>query len=352
LKTSGDVTLQVQVRQNELSLESEKTTSSINVTPPNPIFLSPPSEVTRSWTVTKKKSDSVLTPDSVDIPFMTEFPDGHQRDLESSQLFVDGTMVSEITSAPFDKLNWPLKDITTNGSHTLKIVVRDIAGLKGETIEIPVEIVVNEQPKNWIEKIIAKLTVQGIVLFTMIAAIGLFLVLFTIRNVNKFRQSGTQITHRVIDPVTQPVEIPGEELKPARGVEKKVEWPRIAGLGPAPARLLAQSVTADQKDVKAEIPLSGEETILGSDPKKVDVVLIAPLIHETHARIYRDENGIFHVNDMGSSAGTWLNYAPVSSRGAKLEHGDLVQFGRLAYRFEVQGGISKKLRVESYDGEK
>jgi hypothetical protein len=40
-----------------------------------------------------------------------------------------------------------------------------------------------------------------------------------------------------------------------------------------------------------------------------------------------------------------LNYAPVSSRGAHLEHGDVLQFGRASFRFEQLGVETKRLRV-------
>jgi len=43
-----------------------------------------------------------------------------------------------------------------------------------------------------------------------------------------------------------------------------------------------------------------------------------------------------------------VNYAPVSTRGVRLEHGDLVQFGRLAYIFEVHGAEPKRVQVLPY----
>ncbi len=49
--------------------------------------------------------------------------------------------------------------------------------------------------------------------------------------------------------------------------------------------------------------------------------------------------------DVNSAAGTWLNYAPISSRGAHLEHGDVLQFGRASFRFEQLGVETKRLRV-------
>jgi pSer/pThr/pTyr-binding forkhead associated (FHA) protein len=34
-------------------------------------------------------------------------------------------------------------------------------------------------------------------------------------------------------------------------------------------------------------------------------------------------------------AGTWVNYSPVPAQGLLLRHGDLVQIGKIAFRFEL-----------------
>ena len=85
---SGDYSLQLHIQRGEVSLDSEPVSYSLRILPPNPIFLSPPAEITRSWTETKKKSDAVLLPDSEDLEFMVEFPDSMERDLAASRLFV------------------------------------------------------------------------------------------------------------------------------------------------------------------------------------------------------------------------------------------------------------------------
>jgi pSer/pThr/pTyr-binding forkhead associated (FHA) protein len=47
-------------------------------------------------------------------------------------------------------------------------------------------------------------------------------------------------------------------------------------------------------------------------------------------------NGAFRLADEGSTAGTWVNYTPVSHEGTRLEHGDLIHFGRVGYRFMLK----------------
>ena len=44
--------------------------------------------------------------------------------------------------------------------------------------------------------------------------------------------------------------------------------------------------------------------------------------------------GIF-VADCRTRPGTWVNYAPVSETGTRVEHNDIISFGKIAFRFEV-----------------
>jgi len=75
--------------------------------------------------------------------------------------------------------------------------------------------------------------------------------------------------------------------------------------------------------------------------------MISPL----HARISRLDQDQFKLFDEGSGSGTWLNYAPVSQYGARLEHGDQVQFGAIIYRFEIYQSNPRKLKVEPFKEE-
>ncbi len=346
LNTSGDYSLGIKIEKDQLTLESEEVTLSLKVAPPNPIFLSPPTEITRSWTETKRKRDSVLTPDNAMIQIMVEFPDGMERDLNYSRLFVDNTLVSENTSEPFNSFTWNISKITESGSHTMQVMVEDVAGLQGKTIVIPVDIIVQEQPKTLLERIFARINiVNGIIGGTLILLLaGGIAALFRMLK----KRPPKVIRRPVIDPLTQPVEINGEySLAPSKG-EESIEWPVIRGSGLAAARLLRKGSTPQDALQPREIALTGEEVSIGSERKKVDIVLTHNTVSAVHARIFKDSEGNFRVADLGSNAGTWVNYAPVSAHGARLEHGDLVQFGRVSYIFEVHGAIPKRVQVLPY----
>jgi pSer/pThr/pTyr-binding forkhead associated (FHA) protein len=58
-------------------------------------------------------------------------------------------------------------------------------------------------------------------------------------------------------------------------------------------------------------------------------------IDALHAQLQR-EGDTYRIMDMGSTAGTWVNYSPVSREGILLEHGDLVHIGRIGFRFTLR----------------
>lgn len=346
INISGEYPLLIQINKGQLALESEPVTLTFQVAAPNPIFLSPPSEITRSWTEAKRKRESVLTPDTVNLKILVEFPDNMKRELAYSRLFVDNKLADENTTAPFDDFSWNISEITESGSHTLQVVIEDTVGLQGKTIEIPVDVAVLEKPMTLLERIFARVNIVngiiGVTLILMVAG-GILALIRFVRT--KFRKPERKLRS---DPVTQPVEINGEyTLEPIKP-EQKIEWPVIRGVGLAPARLLRKTNLPQDVLQPQEIPLSGDEVVIGSDRKKADMILSHTSISGLHARIFKDADGNFRVADAGSNVGTWVNYAPVSSRGVRLEHGDLVQFGRIAYIFELHGAGPRHIQVLPY----
>jgi hypothetical protein len=345
IRSSGEFPLVVRINQGQSYLESDPLTFTLNAQPPNPIFLSPPASVERTWTVTKKKSDSVLTPNSFQLHIMIEFPDGMKRDLVYTRLFIDDKLVDENTAPPFTDFKWDISNLTESGTHTMSVSMEDSAGFIVQTLELPVDVIIQPKPKTWIEKIISSFTVQTMALFGVIALAGILLVLLAIRTLRINRRNKRSKVHRLEDPLTQPVIIENEIIHPKTKSTGVDQWPHIPGSGLAPARLLLQSGSGSGYPV--EIPVNDHGLTFGNDAKKARIVLDSPTISPLHARIARDDQGQFKLIDEGSGSGTWLNYAPVSQYGAKLAHGDLVQFGTIAYRFEIYGTLPRKFKVET-----
>jgi hypothetical protein len=155
------------------------------------------------------------------------------------------------------------------------------------------------------------------------------------------------------DPVTQPVIIPqdaGDTRRSAAAPAPTTPRPR-ANMN-APARLVR--LTGDGHALTNNVfLLTHSEITLGCDPGQAICVIDSSSIEGLHARIVRTSDGSFYVSDAGSVAGTWVNYAPVSKNGAKLEHGDILHLGRVSFRFEYSSPTYiKKPVVEPYQGDR
>ena len=88
----------------------------------------------------------------------------------------------------------------------------------------------------------------------------------------------------------------------------------------------------DPSQAAVVIPLFGDEVIAGSQ-RGCELRLQEESVAAEHARLTRQKDGNYHVADLGSEAGTWVNYAPVSAEGSQLRDGDLLHIGRVAFRF-------------------
>lgn len=72
---------------------------------------------------------------------------------------------------------------------------------------------------------------------------------------------------------------------------------------------------------------------IGRDLAAVDYVLDDAGISRLHARIHGSTAEGYWLHDEGSAGGTYLNFERLGLAPRRLEHGDVVQFGRLMFRF-------------------
>ena len=84
------------------------------------------------------------------------------------------------------------------------------------------------------------------------------------------------------------------------------------------------------------IELLADNVTLGREAGAVDIVLDDPVVSRLHARIRRDATGVYWLYDEGSAAGTFLNYEQLGLAPRPLQHGDVVQLGRLTLRFRLE----------------
>ncbi|MDX1437333.1 MAG: FHA domain-containing protein, partial [Anaerolineales bacterium] len=85
-----------------------------------------------------------------------------------------------------------------------------------------------------------------------------------------------------------------------------------------------------------EIELTEEEHLIGRDPSSPTAITIqSPGVSRQHARIFQRE-GRWHIEDLNSSNGTFLNEQTVVGEPQPLSPGDLIGLGR-SVKLEYQG---------------
>lgn len=108
-----------------------------------------------------------------------------------------------------------------------------------------------------------------------------------------------------------------------------------AGVKPGKARLVCLDHThigPSQKELVIELEGNDERT-LGRD-REAGIFIESMQVSRKHAALYAAENG-WGVRDLKSTNGVFINGKQVSD--AQLSPGDIVKFGAIPFRFEVEG---------------
>ncbi|MFZ6026360.1 MAG: FHA domain-containing protein [Chloroflexota bacterium] len=349
---SGAQEAAAEINTIALQTVSAPRTFEIDVQPPNPIFVSPPSEIKRTEAeltgpegkkVTPQPDLDLFVPSQQHIEVLVEFPDGHPREIVTSTLYVDGVIAAQNTAAPFEQFVWDLSPYTASGTHLLRIEVIDNLGLTGKTVDFPVSVTVERTPLSMLTVI----SRQGALLvgLVVVSAGGVLLLVLVLggrirpqrygrpRLEQKKRRKGREITTRpLVDPLTQPVS-PSTEA-PSRWPN----WLKRAQRHNAPTALAYLSPLSDDDEKtahRAPISILSDELLLGNSPAHATIVLDDPSLEDLHTRLRR-EGQTYRVLDEGTIAGTWVNYLPVSPKGVLLTHGDVIHIGRVKLRFTLK----------------
>ena len=325
IREIGSFPLRIELTTSDVTLNGESPPFYLEVQPPNPILISPPGTITR----TQAEDESAdLTPSSQSIEIMVEFPDSHPRAILSSQLFVDGDLVDERDSPPYDVLIWDLKSYSESGQHHIQVEVTDSLGLSSKTILTPVQIEIaqtttEEQPEGSQSTLIYLGIVLGI------AAVG-----FVVWLINRFWQSGRFET---ILPRQFGESKPSARLASKPFIKKDQEHALLLPLD-AQSNLDQDSYNLTQYRVK-----------IGSDPVQSSLILENPSVEGLHALLIQYE-GEFWLNDMGSREGTWINYARIGKQPVRIHPGDVLHFGQCGFRFTMPEHLqTSHVNVSKYE---
>jgi hypothetical protein len=318
---SGEHTLAVQVDLNGEKVISADLTFEMDIQPPNPILVAPPVQIVRTAPDAKTTAIASFLPTQQTINILIEFPDKRTRSLVRTVLYVDGVRASENSSAPFDQFTWDLSGYTSSGQHTLTVEAVDNLGLSKVSLGVPVLVTI-VRPRfgliPWLSRN-SPWVALGAVLF----AGGGLAVILTRSRIRNRRARGTSRNSRH-DPLTQ---IVVERRK--SGLSQQNTRP-VKTFDAYLVRLKDDGVPI----TAPPIPITVSEITFGSDPIQSSYILDDPSVSPLHARL-REEGGEYFLSDEKSVAGTWVNFEQVLSP-RKLQHGDVLQFGRMSYRFMLK----------------
>lgn len=339
LITAGDHKLGLDVKSPQGTISAPDQTFNVDIQPPNPIFVSPPLQIKREPPADDPYAD-VLLPKQQEIDILVEFPDGHPRDLKRTALYVDGQVVDENTSKPFESFTWDLSLYSKSGQHEISVEAEDALGLQKSSMGIPVSLTVVQPPRG-VQALLGRY--RSYLVLGAIGLAGLALLLILLRGVvgGGLFKKRSRSRKQFEDPLTQPVVALTEPsisaTKKSKTVPRRAVWfrPKEASRVPEAPAYLTRLTNGGEPASALPIPVLGKEMTFGTDPVQSMRVLDDPSISPLHARIKHVEDGGFLICDHGSVAGTWVNFEPVTREGRRLAHGDRINFGQLMYRFDL-----------------
>ena len=338
LTTSGEHSLGFYVETPDVTIPALDRNFSVDIQPPNPIFVAPPLQITRQAPEDDPYNAEVLSPVEQTIEIIVEFPDGHKRDLARTTLYADGQVVAENTKEPFDQFTWDLSLYNESGQHEIIVEAEDELGLKKSSIGIPVTFTIIYPPSG-MQVFIAQYSTYLIMGAIIFAGLALLIILLRsrIRNVPESRRKKDRKAKE--DPLTQPVVALTEP--PVSATNKVKSQPRFGWISSRQSRVpsapayLVRLTNGGEPASAVPIPILDKDMTFGTDPVQSIHVLDDPSIAPLHARIKQTDEESFVIIDNGSVAGTWVNFEQVTKEGTRLAHGDRIHFGQMIYRFDL-----------------
>ncbi|MCP4139684.1 MAG: FHA domain-containing protein [Chloroflexi bacterium] len=332
LASAGSHNLAARVNFSGLELTSAPYSFSLDIQPPNPMLLSPPSQIVRQAPEDDPYNTELLLPNEESIEFLIEFPDGHPRDIKRVALFVDDEKVAEITSPPFDKFTWDLSEYLTSGEHSLQIEVEDSLGLTKMSVGVPLTLTLVQPPTGILAFFGRNSTILtiGVVAITGLLLAAILLVGGT-RGLKKFTKRREEKAASY-DPISQPI----PTLKTGQRKKRLIplrSWAQGQREEKASAYLTRLNGNGGKAAGEA-IQLTSQTITFGTDPVKVAFVLDDPSISPHHATLTQNEDGDMLISDHDSVAGTWVNFEKIEKEHI-LAHGDIIHIGLMRYKFSM-----------------
>lgn len=343
ITTAGAHKVSFQANTAAGQLQSNEQPINLDIQPPNPIPVISSLQITRQAPEDDPYNTEILLPKEQQVEIIIEFTDGHPRALTRTTLYIDGQIVDENTTEPFDKFTWDLASITASGAHQLVVEAVDELGLSKSSMATPVTVTVIKPPSGPLALLsrYRNILTVGAILF---AGIALVLILASGRLRMPSLRAMQEARRAEADPLTQPITTVVTPLLQADAPKAaKPRKPRTKPQKTETGERSAQEALAAFIRISSEgqplaanpITLYEKEIVFGTDPVQANQILDDPSIASVHARLRQTEDGGFLLLDSGSISGTWINYELAPREGRRLMAGDMVHFGKLIYRFTL-----------------
>jgi hypothetical protein len=334
------------------------------VEPPEPILVSPPSQIERTYTTDEQVDPQTLTaedlaPDEQALKVRIEFPDGYERQLERTVLMVDGLVADENLAPPFEEFTWDLSAYNQSGPHLIQVEAIDQLGLSGKSIEKTVHITVPTTTQNILTVLSRQVYLIAVLLaLLLLAFLALGLVLSGRVRPRLIGRPESPRRREPFMPVkllkskgsmqassTEPADVgqagaspPVERMAPRQTIWQRLSRHLIRSRREDSPKAYASLIPLgeDQQLVlPAPFQIVADQIAIGCDPNQTALTLDEPALEPVHTRLVREGEKL-RVLDGNTTAGTWVNYERIPPQGVLLEHGDLLHIGRVGFRFALR----------------
>ena len=315
-------------RPGEKDLHSNVVQSSLQLVAPRIDFIAPPETLNFSLNPDGRTYD----PSSLPLNISIEFPDGHPRDLKLATLYLDGSVVKKNENPPFGSFEVDLQNLMNKDALKFKAVLEDELGLSAETpiltvkLEMPVP-----QNKDGSTTVSAQspLVYGAVGLLALIVGSGIVL---TRRKKPITVKSAAELE---VEPTKEPVSGTRKSLGLIPEKEKRVETYEIQSILATFNRLDNENLPAAEKPAL----VFNAKTLIGRDKARCEICYEDPSLDEVHAELLIAEDGSATLRDLGSTAGSWVDFKPLEDAPVRLRHRAILQFGNVRVRFNTRDRV-------------
>jgi pSer/pThr/pTyr-binding forkhead associated (FHA) protein len=311
---SGQQTIIASVNVGGSIVTSSPAAYSVTIQPPLVSVLDLPAEIVRA-TDEAGADPTTIEPRLQTLAVQVNFLDGLPRAVTKLQLLVDGAVVDERTSPPLDGVTWDLSGYGETAAHGVQVVAVDELGLEGRSDIANVLVRVN------IPAPVARFAGPALLVLAGVGVLGVALIAVVFAIVVYVRRP-TVITTVVRD-TSQRVKEFTEPFMPTP----------LRGSPHTRSKAYLEMAAPDQDQPHPPIELLGDNLRMGRDGTLAQIIFPDRSVSRLHARITEETDGVFFIYDEGSTSGTWVNYNQVPMTGQPLQHGDLINLGRVQLRF-------------------